>query len=362
MRRLMSSLVQRTANDDGSVAVMVAVFLVVLLGAAAFTVDFSTMHLQRRQHQNSADAGALAIAQDCARRNCPADEDARAAEYTGANEAVNSTPGNFGTSTSDANLNSAGGTVTVTVTGANEPILRGVINQPENDISASATAVWGTPTSLNALLPITFSACEYDWLVQQTVGDPDNLPKPPEPWPDPSVEAVFRLKSSNWESEGFPCERGPGSLVEPGSWGWLESNVAPCGTLTEVGERAPTSTGIAPVCRNLWPEFLGRVVYLPIYSAVCRNQTGPCDPSAAGANTYYEIDGYVGFFLTGYGFPGLTQSSIFPGSTKACGGGLGANPCIIGYFVSGLIPANQVPPGAIVPGDMSGAAAVQLID
>ena len=362
MRRLTYSHKSRWNNERGAVAVLFALSLVVLIGATAFTVDFGTMHLQRRQHQNSADAGALAIAQDCARRSCPADADARAAEYTGLNEDENVDPGNFGPSASAAEFPAAG-TVRVTVSGDNEPIFRGVLQQGEREIAASAAAVWGTPRTLNALLPITFAACEYDYLVSQTTtGNPDDLPGPPEPWPPLSAEAIFRLKSSNWDAEGFPCERGPAALVEPGSWGWLESNVSPCGTLTEVGERAPTSTGISPQCRNLWSQMLGSVVYLPIYTAVCRDQTGACVPTAAGANTYYEIGGYVGFYLAGYGFPGLTQSSIFPGSTKACGGGLGQNPCIIGFFVTGLIPPNQIPPGAIIPGDTSGAMAAVLIE
>lgn len=362
MRRLIAAASERCVNEHGAVAIVVALTLVILIGATAFTVDLGTMHLQRRHHQNSADSGALAIAQDCARRSCPDDENVRASQYTGLNEDQNVDPGNFGPSETRAEFLSPG-TVQVTVSGNNAPIFRGVLQQGDREVAASATAVWGTPRRLNALLPITFSACEYDYLVSQTTtGDPDDLPGPPEPWPPESAEAVFRLKSSNWDEEGFPCARGPAAQVEPGSWGWLQPNVSPCGTLTEVGQRAATSTGVSPECRDLWPEFLANVVYLPIYSATCRNQTGECDPSAAGSNTYFEIEGYVGFYLTGYGFPGLTQSSIFPGSSKSCGGGLGQNPCIIGFFVTGLIPPDQIPPGAIVPGDTSGVMAARLIE
>jgi hypothetical protein len=365
MWRLIGSLRDRATDEHGSVAIMVALMLVVLIGATAFTVDFGTMHIQRRQHQNSADSGALAIAQDCGRGQCPADADLRASEYTAANEFVNSTPGNFGDSNSAAEFPAAG-TVRVTVTGGNEPILRGVIGQGNTDISAAATAIWGTPRALTSIIPIAFSVCEYEFLADlDGDGNPQSLAEPPfPPYPDLSLEREFRIKSSNWEEAGIECSRGPASQIAPGSWGWLTPNSTnPCRVETEVGRRVPGDTGNNAECKNDWDSYLGTVVYVPIYGNVCRNESGPCDENPTGTNIWFEIEGYVGFYLSGFGAPSIGQKgSIIPGSSLSCSGGVGQNPCLLGFFTSGLIPASQLPPGAIVPGDMSGAIAVQLID
>ena len=51
-------------DDDGAVAVIVAVLLVVTVGIAAFTTDFGTAYVSKRQLQSSADAASLAAAQE----------------------------------------------------------------------------------------------------------------------------------------------------------------------------------------------------------------------------------------------------------------------------------------------------------
>ena len=55
-------------HDEGAVTMIVAVVLAggVLLGMAALTVDVGLIHAERRELQNGADAGALAVAQQCA--------------------------------------------------------------------------------------------------------------------------------------------------------------------------------------------------------------------------------------------------------------------------------------------------------
>ena len=66
-----SHAMQRLRKDErGAVAIIVALVMVVLLGFAAIAVDISAMWAEKRQLQNGADAGALAIAQDCAKGAC----------------------------------------------------------------------------------------------------------------------------------------------------------------------------------------------------------------------------------------------------------------------------------------------------
>ena len=63
-------LIRREDAERGAVAVIVAIMMVVILGCAAIAIDVSAMWAEKRQLQNGADAGALAIAQNCARGAC----------------------------------------------------------------------------------------------------------------------------------------------------------------------------------------------------------------------------------------------------------------------------------------------------
>lgn len=54
-------------RQDGAVAVMVALMLVVLMAAVALAVDVGGLYLRRRELVNGADAAALAAARSCAR-------------------------------------------------------------------------------------------------------------------------------------------------------------------------------------------------------------------------------------------------------------------------------------------------------
>lgn len=49
-----------SAKESGSVIIIVAVMMFVLLGIAAFAVDFGYQYVVKNQVQNSADAAALA--------------------------------------------------------------------------------------------------------------------------------------------------------------------------------------------------------------------------------------------------------------------------------------------------------------
>ena len=53
-----------------AVSVVVALLMVALIGLAAVSLDVAGLWAKRQQLQIGADAGALAIAQDCGRGNC----------------------------------------------------------------------------------------------------------------------------------------------------------------------------------------------------------------------------------------------------------------------------------------------------
>ena len=61
MRRLKA----RTDKERGATGVLVAVMMLVLIGAGAMAVDVGQIYAERAQLQNAADAGAMAAAQQC---------------------------------------------------------------------------------------------------------------------------------------------------------------------------------------------------------------------------------------------------------------------------------------------------------
>ena len=67
MRRLGSP---RPDAERGAAGVLVAVMMLVLIGAGALAVDVGQIYSERAQLQNGADAGALGVAQACHKAGC----------------------------------------------------------------------------------------------------------------------------------------------------------------------------------------------------------------------------------------------------------------------------------------------------
>ena len=61
---------QRVSNERGAVGVVVAMLMVPVMGLAAISIDAAALWSQKLQSQTGADAGALAIAHDCAISLC----------------------------------------------------------------------------------------------------------------------------------------------------------------------------------------------------------------------------------------------------------------------------------------------------
>ena len=168
MRRLIDHLrrareVHRANGERGAVAVMTAVALVVLLFFAALAIDVGLMYEERAQLQSSADAAALALAQDCAAGD-PCQPDtmlARAEQYATAN-------------VRDATVDvdqpvKTGNKVKVAVhsldsDGAGSLALNFgfVTGREEAAVGATATASWAAPSRGPAILPIIISRCDFN--------------------------------------------------------------------------------------------------------------------------------------------------------------------------------------------------------
>ncbi len=59
-------------DERGAVAILVALSMVILLGAIAMSIDVGRIYQERRELQNGADAAAHAVAYDCASGDCGA--------------------------------------------------------------------------------------------------------------------------------------------------------------------------------------------------------------------------------------------------------------------------------------------------
>ena len=122
-------------NERGSVMVVFAVALVVLLGATGLAVDFGSLAMTRQELQNAADAAALAAGMDRMEGYSTATATTTANSYINAN---GYTPGD-GVTTS--NVSFSGNTVTVTIsTKMNVGFSSILTGRSQEDVSATAVA------------------------------------------------------------------------------------------------------------------------------------------------------------------------------------------------------------------------------
>jgi Flp pilus assembly pilin Flp len=286
---------QRLMKDErGAVAIIVALVMVVMLGFAALAVDVSAMWAEKRQLQNGADAGSLAVAQTCAKTpaSCSmAMAGTTAQSYAGLNRTVGSPTASI--------VSLTAGSVTVQASDPHENWFAQVINGGNSStVNAQATAKWGGP-SAGGSFPLAFSVCEWGW----QAGGPDSTTK----------HLILTSKTSP-----SPNCTGPSGLQVPGGFGWLASAAtAACGTSSMINDWVGSEPGNNPskgCTQAYFQSLLGKTILVPIFG----EQTG------TGNGAQYRIYGYAAFKFTGYFF-----GSSFKSSPQPCNGN---DRCIEGYF------------------------------
>ena len=307
---------QRLTDDRGAVAVVVALLMVPLIGFAAVALDVAAMWATRQQLQIGADAGAFAVAQDCAKGSC--------GSPSGTAQGLASQNMNADIATATAALNAASQRVTVTNSAVRQHWFAPVLGIDSSTIRASATAVWGTPTGGTAVLPIAFSWCEFLW---QTSG---GLPTGSAP------TTIHFTKTSS-----APC-KGPSGNHVPGGFGWLPVDTGSCQTTSVIGKWIESKTGASAPSSCSPADFqavLNRPVLLPIFDTYV----------GSGSNATYHVYAYAAFRLTGYNFPGqYSFNTTCPSNDR----------CIHGYFVRFVDLTEAFSYGSGAP-DL-GAAVVEL--
>jgi hypothetical protein len=292
----------RLREERGAAAVIIALFMVVLLGAAAFSIDIGAIFSERGQLQNGADAAAVAVAQDCAAKNCG-----------------NSTT----TAQKYANLNANDGAANVqAVTFPTASSVRVVVSTRDGKtgnsfltlsfgkflgvgqkrVNAGATANWGSPAAGPDPLSLAFAPCEF------------NLNGPIQ---------VIGIAGSGVNS----CSStSPSGHSLPGGYSWLADPKNTCSADVSTSTAAvggSTGVSISAACAAKLPTLLNQVVLLPLYS----------DASGTGSGALYTISGFAAFKLLGWNFVGsgggAVNNNTFPGAT--CTGNCKG---IIGQFIT----------------------------
>jgi Flp pilus assembly protein TadG len=289
MQRLTRRMRRRPAGERGAAAVVLSLLMVPMLGFAAIAVDVGALYAERARLQTSADSAALAVAQDCARGAC-GDMLATASAMVAANDGA--------ATAAPPVLHSDPLSVTVQGSTPVRHWFAPILGQDSTSVSASATVAWGAPGAGTALLPLTFSWCEF---AAQTGG---GLPSGTTP------RTISLPKKS-----GTGCT-GPSHMFVPGGFGWLVTDPGTCRATSAVGGRSTSEAGNNP-SKGCVPQDLqalsGQTVLLPIFD----------ESGGTGSGAWYHVYGYAAFTITGYYFAGQYSWN------KPCSG---SSRCISGYF------------------------------
>jgi Putative Flp pilus-assembly TadE/G-like len=343
----------KVSEERGVVAIIVAIGLVSLIGIAAYVIDVGALYEERRDLQTGAEAAALAAAADAAVDGC---DDTSDAAYIQASTLAsrNSNDGAAVVLKSQSDIVCDGNEVTVTartldaVDGDGEInfALAPVLGRDGQAVTATASAVWGQPTTLGTL-PITFSICEWEDLI----GDSPGIVYFHNPNPQGPGNGGGQGGGPGGPIED--CASGPGKDVDgdgdngPSAFGFLESDgdcevdltLLPPGHVHNplVGDAwaalAPGDSGAAHPgalgCDGSAQDFVGKRLLVPVFADLI--DTSYCQHLGANGNdACYVIVGFAAIQIEGMKFQGNGNGAWNAGDTSGCQAN---QDCIKGHFV-----------------------------
>lgn len=307
-------------DDDGAVAIMVALFAVMLIVVAAFTTDFGMAYAQRQALATGADSAALAVVHEkytsqtvnptrtcsqllaedptLAAASPPKDAATIALAQVNANAPFNATiPASDVTTTLSCDSTAKVLQVSVKVNRTISPILGSVLGASPMHIDRTAVAALGVVNEVRGLSPIALCTNQANAIVAAHVADAA-VPR--------ADRAQLVAAQKVWGS-GSQCGAADGS----GNWGWLdfgqgngESALGAMitssysGTLT-LNPTAPPSYSMDGTPGNRangnpvhggMSTIMDKTVTFPVYSTVTGN----------GANAHYTVIGFLSVKLCGY--------------------------------------------------------------
>jgi hypothetical protein len=304
-------------DSRGQAAVMTILFLTVLIGASAMSLDVGSWYHAKRQLQAEADAAALAGAQ--ALPDSPADAKAYAIEYSNKNGG-NLDPSQI-TISSDITTND---TIKVHLSAPAPGFFSKLFGLGSVTVGAGAAARSDNVGAALRVAPIVVNwqhpklQCHPLPCPGLTEIDLADLHNPGSGDAAGAFGLIDLIQSDNgsvgasdladWITQGFDEYMDPGLYYS-----------------------APSSKFNSVQVRDAMSVSVGQVLLFPIYKSI----VGP------GSNAQYDIIGWVGFYVTGFNANGNTGA-------------------VYGYFTRRVSGGIQVSPGSTIPDN--GVRAVQLVN
>lgn len=281
--------------------------MVMLMGFAAIAIDLGISWVDKKQLQNGADAGALALAQACAagQPECPAG--------IGANSTARSfAKSNRVDDTADGRVvGKTASSVTVETTYTRSHWFAPFLGISESPIAARSKAVWGAPGTATTF-PLSFSLCEFYWQTGTKVGLP------------PSTTQRFEVKlqtkvapSADYGVLGT-CGTRAAHTEEAGGFGWLPANTACMAEIDANGWYTAKTGASTPTCFD-GTKLRDAKILIPIFDKT---------NELPGKNTQYHIYSFAEFQVTDFCI-GPNSSDAWP-LTNSCPA---SRRYIGGYFV-----------------------------
>jgi hypothetical protein len=268
---------RRGEGEDGAVAVVVAVFMVVLFAAAAIAVDATYLWGNRRNLVTATDAGALAAAEVYARGG---DGCSAAGAY------VDDNMDDASVDSCSRSGNGVAGWVTLATSTDPNLLFASITGRDSQHVSAATTAQYGLPSGMSGLRP--FGLC---------VQSPGVLAWIAAGRPTPS--AVYRIMYT----KANPNDCGANA---PGNWGILDfdggANRASDTRewalngypgMVSVAQQVPGDTGAFSNSLNTELSTLvanGTEFPVPLFDAVTGN----------GSNASFRVEGFAMVQLVGF--------------------------------------------------------------
>jgi hypothetical protein len=270
-------------RSDGQVVVFLAVFLVVIVGAAGLVLDVGSWYRADRAAQATADAAALAGAQDLIAGTSAAT--ALAQQYAVKNGGGTTTI-TFGRRVIPNDL------ITVNLKRPAPSYFTKLFGVDSVQVNARATARAGIPSRARYVAPITVNE-QHPMLQCRCFGDPTqialiNLHNPG------GGDAAGAFGLLNLDSQ-----HGSGGNIGADTLGsWIRDGYEdelPLGKY----DSAPSANFNSDYVRNALTDRIGTEVLFPVYRSPILG---------SGSNAKYNIVGWVGFVPTSYNISGSSSS------------------------------------------------------
>ncbi len=310
----------RFQHDDGAVAVTVAILAIVLIGLAAFTLDFGMAYAQRRALSTGADSAALAIVRQsydkvikdpsltCNQLKTSGEAAASVTALTQINANAPYGDALASTAVQSPILDCVGPTsgtlqATVSVSKSIDTFFGGIFGVSTLDLNRTAAAALGVVNGVSGYLPIGVCTWQAQEIVKNGVVDANKIP--------PETRRREKIELNKVWKPGNDCAAG-GS----GNWGWLFcdgggvpdladaiTNGCPEPLVLVPGSAGPpvvpphfmidgvtgdkgNSTGVSTAMSGRMDD----VVAIPVYDSV----TGP------GGNATFRVIGFLSVRLCAY--------------------------------------------------------------